>query len=96
MDRQAIFSKRSGWHFRANALSFMLVVGVAAWPVVVETCAPEYFAANLQIYRAAYRHFQQKQAVVNAMQGAFRHGYAQALSQSTTQPAPVVAARVAF
>lgn len=96
MDRQAIFSKRSGWHFRANALSFMLVVGVAAWPVVVETCAPEYFAANLQIYRAAYRHFQQKQAVDTAMQGAGSHGYAQALSQSTTQPALVVAAKAAF
>jgi len=78
MDGQTTFSSSkgamrrqapTGLRFLANGLSFFLVVAAAAaWPVILETCAPDHFLEGQSIYRAVRRHFQQKSLIDVAMQ----------------------------
>lgn len=74
-----------GWPMLTPWLPLILVLAIAAWPVVLETYAPRYLVANLQAYRAAHRLFRQRQAVDVAMQGAFRHHHARSLTHRTTK-----------
>jgi hypothetical protein len=80
MDRQTTLSNSKhamqkqapdGWGFQANGLSYILVLAAAAaWPVILEKCAPDHFLQGQSIYRAVRRHFRQKSLIDAAMQTA--------------------------
>ena len=60
-----------GWRFLARGLSsILLLAAAAAWPVFLETCAPDHFVEGQSIYRAVHRHFRHKSLIDAAMQSA--------------------------